>query len=225
LKKKLLFISALSGLLTVPAAFATVLYTNGPVNGNGNAWNIAANQFSVSDSFTLAAPGTVNAFDFATWIEPSGTLTSVNWALGSSSFGSDIDSGTGTLGVNMSTGVLTSNSFGFNVDTSTVTGLNDALSAGTYWLTLSVAVVTNGDPIYWDENDGPSAAYQESVGGTPYTLPNGDPCANGQSSCTGSETFDLITNSSTPEPGALGLIGCGLLAMAGIMIRRKTRTA
>ena len=41
------------------------------------------------------------------------------------------------------------------------------LNAGTYWVNLQNAVVNTGDPVYWDENSGPSLASESSVGTIP----------------------------------------------------------
>ena len=73
-----------------------------------------------------------------------------------------------------------------------VTGLNVSLGAGTYYLNLQNAVTSQGNPLYWDENDGagcnspgcPSLADQNSVGSI------------------GSETFDInggAGNACMPE--------------------------
>jgi hypothetical protein len=82
------------------------------------------------------------------------------------------------------------------------------LAAGTYWLTLE-NVLTNApdDPVYWDQNSGPSLASQNSLG----TIP--------------SESFTVMGSSgsstgTTPEPGSLVLFASGALGVAG-WIRRK----
>jgi hypothetical protein len=85
------------------------------------------------------------------------------------------------------------------------------LNAGTYWLTLANATTnTSDDPVYWDENSGPSSASQNTVG----TIP--------------SESFTLLgsggtssgTGGTTPEPSNIILFGSGVLALAGVL-RRK----
>ena len=57
-----------------------------------------------------------------------------------------------------------SNGFGFNVctETGSIAGLD--LNAGGYWLNLQNAVVASGNPVYWDENDGPSEASETFSG-------------------------------------------------------------
>ncbi len=124
------------------------------------------------------------------------------------------------------TGVLDLTNGPWDVYTYTVSSLNVSLpSSGTYYLTLQNAVVTNGDPAYWDENDGPSAAFQDFNSGPYYTLANNDlaaggVCANGQATCTGSETFDINgAGAGTPEPATGILIGSGIFLAA--MLRRK----
>jgi hypothetical protein len=83
------------------------------------------------------------------------------------------------------------------------------LSAGTYWLNMQNASVPSGDPVFWDENSGPSEASESSVG----TIP--------------SESFTILGTSgtttgtgTTPEPGSILLFGSGALGLAGLL-RRK----
>ena len=79
------------------------------------------------------------------------------------------------------------------------------LQAGDYWLNLQNASVPSGDPVYWDENSGPSQASVNGIG----TIP--------------SEAFEILGNSTsgtTPEPGSLLLFSTGLVALA----RRLHRT-
>ena len=227
MKRLFVCLLTLCVLLILPAS-AGVLYTNGPLNGGfgitgpGDAWTINYG-FSVSDSFTLSSAATVTGFDFVSWISPGDVTTAVDWSIGSVAYGSDF-SGTAALS-NLQYGVLVDN-YGYNVYTNTATGLSVPLAAGTYYLTLQNAVAASGtNPVYWDENDGPSAAFENTLG----SLVNGGPstghfCANGAASpepaCTGSETFDIVGNSTVPEPGSLGLLGCGILALAGLL-RRK----
>jgi PEP-CTERM motif len=85
-------------------------------------------------------------------------------------------------------------------------------------VTLSNACSTSGcsvsNPIYWDENSGPSTAYENTLGSIP------------------SEAFTITTCSGcvcdakgpdcgqTPEPGTTTLLfGSGIVALAGVLRR------
>lgn len=239
MKQLCLSLALWGGLLFLPAADAQQLYSNGPANaalpgspGTGDAYTINFG-YSVSDSLTLSAGGIVTGFDFTTWNYPGDdTIESVAWALGSASFGNDVAGGTATSaggsgGTVSSAIVSSSNNYGYEIVDNTVTGLNVPLQADTtYYLTLSLASVASGDPVYWDENDGPSTALQSDAEGNIYVLglPGGYAgCANGAEVCTGSETFDINGGGGgAPEPGTLVLLGCGLLAVA-VAVRRNHR--
>jgi hypothetical protein len=84
-------------------------------------------------------------------------------------------------------------------------------SAGTYWLNLQNAS-SRGDPVYWDENSGPSSASENTVG----TIPSESFTVLGTQSTTTSTT----TTGTTPEPSSIMLFGSGILGLAG-MLRRK----
>ena len=77
-----------------------------------------------------------------------------------------------------------------------------------YWLNLQNATTSQGNPLYWDENDGKSLASENTIGSI------------------GSEAFDIIgggsttTTTTTPEPSSIMLLGSGILGVAGVL-RRK----
>ncbi len=108
----------------------------------------------------------------------------------------------------MTDSFISTNGFGYNVDRLTASGLNvPELGGVTYWLSLQNAVVSSGDPVFWDENSGPSSASESSVG----TIP--------------SEAFTINTSGgggggTTPEPSSIMLFGSGILGLAGVL-RRK----
>lgn len=186
--------------------FATTIYSNGPINGTTDAWTINFG-FVVSDSFTIGGNGAhVNGVSFGAWLFPGDVLQSAEISITDSEFG-----GTTFFDgiVNFSQNGCVGNQYGFNVCTETG-GFNTLnLADGTYWLNLQNAVVNTGDPVYWDENSGPSSASENSVG----TIP--------------SEAFTIIGNDETtttggtvPEPTTIMLFGSGILGVAGLL-RRK----
>ena len=143
----------------------TTSYANGPVNGlcdiEGciqDAWQINGGH-STTNSF----PGGNNltALEFAVWAYPGDTVQTIDVSLGDSPF-----AGTPTT-VNVSSVFQFSNMYGYDIDFVTVTGLNLAGPSGTQWLTLQNAVTSQGDPLYWDENSGPSQAQNSDYGTVP----------------------------------------------------------
>jgi len=200
-------------LVTVPAA-AQQLYSNGPINGNTDAWTVNFG-FIVSDTFTLnnGRDITVTGASFGMWLFPGDTLTSAEITITSAENGGTIyydqvDSFTQSGCV--------ANQFGFNVCTETTTFSGPSLNQGTYWINLQNASVPNGDPVYWDENSGPSMASENSVGSIPseaFTV-YGD-CEG----CT-STTSTTSTTGTVPEPSSIMLFGSGILGVASILRRR-----
>ena len=194
-------------LVLATATFAqTDLYDNGPTNGTVDAWTINFG-FAVSDTFTLGSAGSVGGLDFAAWLFPGDVLESAEVSITSSEFG-----GTtyfdGTVNFTQSSCVL--NQYGFNVCNEGGSFNAAALNAGTYWLNLQNAVVNNGDPVYWDENSGPSQASESSVGTIPSESFSLGACGDSKSSpgCGPPPP-------TSPEPGSLLLFGSGLVAVLG----------
>ena len=186
--------------LAVPAVAAPVIvYDNGPINGNINAWTISAG-FLVSDSFTLSAATDVESVHFGVWVFPGEIPDIVDFGISAGPFGTDLAFGTGTL----SNVFQFSNGFGADVYQSSFTFTSVDLAAGTYYITLGNGFSTIGDPLFWDENDGPSLAFENTVGPI------------------GSESFQIDGTplNSTPEPGTLIMLATGFVGIAG-SIRRK----
>lgn len=67
------------------------------------------------------------------------------------------------------------------------------------------------DPVYWDENSGPSQASENSVG----TIPSESFTLLGTNGTTTSTTGGTV-----PEPTTVMLFGSGILGLAGVL-RRK----
>jgi hypothetical protein len=178
------------------------VYTNGPINGNTNAWTINFG-FAVSDTFTTSG-GSLTGLQFGVWLFPGDVLQSVEVLIGTSEYANDITDQ--TVSITQSSN-CPANNFGFMVCTETGSLTGVAPGAGTDWLTLQNAVVSDGDPVFWDENSGPSLASHTTVG----TIP--------------SEAFTVFgstisTTSTTPEPSSIMLFGSGILGLAGMLRRR-----
>ena len=209
MKLRIAALTVLCLALAAVPAFAQWSYDNGPINGTTDAWTINFG-YVVSDSY-IAGGSNVTGFSFGVWEFPGDTMTTVDWSitLGENS-GTTFGSGTASV----TDKYISTNQFGYNIDTITVSGLNVPEQNGTlYWLNLQNAVVPSGDPVYWDENSGtgcggsgcPSQASESAVG----TIPG--------------EAFTISGGSgsgSTPEPSSIMLFGSGILGLAGVL-RRK----
>jgi hypothetical protein len=194
----------------VAPASAGILYDNtGPSTGILDAWGISFG-ISTANSFLLSHGATITGADFAVWVHPDATLTSVDWVIASDPLGSTTyASGTATA-INQ-TSLAYPMIDGYNVDNESFSIPGFALTTGTYWLLLQNAIVSNGDHIYWDQSDGPSQAWNSDWG----YLPGGYTGAC-TTPCTDSETFQVLT----PEPASFGLLAMGLLGIATLLRRR-----
>ncbi len=190
-------------LLAVPA-FAD--YSNGSINGTTDAWTINFGHV-VSDNFT--GTSTVVGFMFGVWEFPGDNMTSIDWTIASAPMGATVlgrtvyGHGTATVADQF----ISTNQYGYNIDRITVSGLGVSLPGGkTYWLELQNAILPSGDPVYWDENSGPSKAFGSQIG----TIPSEAFTVN--SYCMGCS--DPI---GAPEPGSLTLFGSGILGLLGVL--------
>ncbi len=190
--------------LAQPAS-AAVLYDNGPINGTLSAWTINFG-FAVSDSFTLASTSTITGVNFGVWSFPGDTMSTVDWAITSTPNAYPID---GTAAV--TNGATSVNGFGYDLSWDSFSTGAVTLGPGTYYLVLQNAGVPTGDPIYWDINNGPSTAYENTIGDVNGSLFPG----------TNSDAFQILgTTGGVPEPAtwAMSILGFGML---GSVLRRR----
>ena len=161
----------------------TILYENGPLNGDYDAWTINFG-YSTSNSFTLTSGALpMNLFDFYVWLYPGEQFQTVDWSVTSEPLGGGTVYGSGTAPVYDI--FLYVNGYGYEIHQDIVASLNLSLDPGTYYLTLQNATTFQGNPVYWDENDGlgcqsagcPSEAEENYIG------------------TIGSETFDIANGS------------------------------
>jgi hypothetical protein len=204
-------------MLAVSPVMADTLYSNGPYNGTTDAWTINFG-FSVSDSFTnVPSFSTFTDFHLVYWdASTSDLLTTVDLAVANNSFG-----GTPTTLTGVTNQFLGTNQFGYALYAAWYSGLNIPWNNGSGFVTLSNACSTSGcsvsNPIYWDENSGPSTAYENTIGSIPseaFTL-TGFSTGSGSGSGSGSGT--------TPEPSSIMLFGSGILGLAGVLRRKFGR--
>src|SRR5664280_55557 len=196
-------------MLAVAPAMAGTLYSNGPYNGTTDAWTINFG-FSVSNSWGCHGQTDcdVEGTHLVYWDASStDVLTTVDQQLGATSFGGTTHTLTGVTNTFLGT-----NQYGYNLFEASYSYFSEPVLPGVYYLTLSNACSTSGcsvrNPIHWDENRGPSTAYENTLGSIP------------------SEAFTIGSGTvvgSTPEPSSIMLFGSGILGLAGVLRRKLTR--
>ena len=184
------------------------LYDNGPTDGTTDAWTFNFG-FVPSDQFTLSSAAQVDGVQFAAWLFPGDVLQSVEVVFSSQEYGGTVYFDQ-TLNVTQS-GCAT-NQLGFSVCNENVSFSPLTLNAGSYWMNLENGEANTDDPVYWDENRGPSEASESSLG----TIPSESFTILGAGSTT-------TTTGTTPEPGTLMLVGSGALGFLGILRSKSFR--
>ena len=195
-------------VLAVAPAMAATLYDNGPYNGTTDAWTInfgfaVSNLWPCHGQTDCDVEGTVIVYWDASSTD---VLTTVDQQLGTTSFGGTIQTLTGVTNTFLGT-----NQYGYNLFQASYSYFSDLVPAGANYVTLSNACTTSGcsvsNPIYWDENSGPTLAYENTIGSIP------------------SEAFTLTgvqDEGTTPEPSGILLFGSGVVGLAGVLRRKLT---
>ena len=195
MKMRIASLTILCLALAAVPAFAQS-YNNGPINGTTDAWTINFG-YVVSDTFVLNQNGTVTSIQFGVWEFPGDAMQTVDFTI------SLTENGTGVGGTrNVTDTFISTNQFGYDIDKISFNTGGVPLAAGTYWLNLMNAVVPSGNPVYWDENSGPSSASESAVG----TIP--------------SEAFTLNYTTGYPFPEPSIVLLFGILGLGGLL-RRK----
>lgn len=212
----ILFFSLAGAVAAVPACADTILYNNATAaSGTLVAYGIFSG-WSTSDAFNLASSDTISSVTFNYWVPQgqvpttSNGLTSIDWSIGTSELGTSLGSGTGVAPTSWSYLDTVNDNGGapgyyYQVYSETISIPDIALGSGTYWLTLANAASGLG---YWEESNGPSAAYNPAYGSIP------------------SETFEILGSGGPtviPEPPSLLLLVTGLAGLA-LALRRKVKT-
>ncbi|MGA2903415.1 MAG: PEP-CTERM sorting domain-containing protein [Candidatus Korobacteraceae bacterium] len=209
---RILSLLALCLTLAAVPAMAQTLYSNGAPNGTTDAWTINFG-FVVSDTLPAFAAGTtITGAQFEMWLIEGDTLESAQLSItsgengGTSYFNQTVTFAQDGCSLNQYTYDVCNESTSFSV----------AAPTSASWLNLQNAVTADGEPVYWDENSGPSSASESEVG----TIPSEAFTVLGTTSSTTTSTSTSTTGTSVPEPSSIMLFGSGILGLAG-MLRRK----
>ncbi len=222
MKMRIASLSLLILCFALATASAQTFINTGPINGNLNAFFIdgPGGPFgqSISDGFVSAATGNATTANFGEWTL-GGAPTTVQWALGTSSFGGSLSGPTAVTSTFLGT-----NGFGYGIYNTQVS-ISGAMTAGnTYYLTLSGANDAGGSQFDgWDDNESTLAScYFENGSGS-----GGCPTTESESfTITGSTTTTSTTSTTggtTPEPSSIMLLGSGVLGLAGVLRRKLSR--
>ena len=207
-------------MTVIPAAAQYDVYDNGPIDGQTWASVInfglaTSNSFNFTNQNNCGPQGwsscSVNGLVFEAWLFPGDILQSVEVSITSSEFGGTtyFDQ---VVNFSQSDCFLNNSQFGsYDVCTETGNFHDINLNTGTYWVNLQNASTSLQDPVFWDENNGPSLASTNSIG----TIP--------------SESFTILGSTSTtscswcgtvPEPDTFPLLAFGA-AVAVLASLRK----
>ena len=209
----LTLVVATAFLLSTPAS-AGVLYDNGPINGGILGWTINFG-FAVADSFTLTGTSTLTGVaNVGLWLSPGDSPVSLDWGISAAPDYTQ-SLGGGTVDPTITVWCSGCGSEYYDIYSASFSLPNLVLGPGTYYLSLQNGVTsTEGNPLYWDDNNGLSVAYENTIG--PLADFDGFPGSN-------SSSFQILGDTSgVPEPASTAMFLSGLALVAGLA-RRKMR--
>jgi hypothetical protein len=209
------FLAATAVALAAGSAGASTIYSNGPYDGTVLGFTINSG-YSVADSFT--GSGVATGANFVSWNFTGDTPQSVDWEITSGnplSGGGFTELGSGTATITPA--FLLNNGQGFDLYSDTISFSGVTLAGGDYWFMLSDATDTGGNPMYWDDNNGPSSAWESDLGDLTNYSSGFDPGSN-------SEAFSIL-GGGTPEPATWALMLAGFAGLGSALRLRRARTA
>lgn len=197
--------------LGVGAAKADVLYSNGPIDGVHNAFNITGG--AVADTFVLSAPSQLASIEFGAWVPTGHSFNTLDWEIYDEGLTAVLYSGTAGVLNDYLSNFANSDIYSTSFFLPTIN-----LDAGTYWLALARAT-GDGYSIYWDINGGPSRARTRDRG----DVTTCDPAYFPTGRCSNSFRVNGTVLAAVPEPATLWTLGAFLM-LAGLgQVRRLAR--
>jgi PEP-CTERM motif len=220
-------LSLLTILCLALTGFAQVIYNDGGIDGNDNAFfitgpnnpNFLGSFQDISNGFIAAASSSYfTNLEFGEWLASGFTPSSIGYEFGTTAFGTDVGVGTVALG-SWNSHFLFTNALGYDVYDITIPVNGAFMTAGNeYWLSLSNAADSQG-------NNSTEAWDIPNFGsGGPATCNFRQSGTNLGDCGLGGESFTLsaYVYAYTPEPSSIMLFGSGILGLAGIL-RRKLK--
>jgi len=200
--KALLTAAAIAATVSAAPAVAGVLYSNGPINGTINAWNIS--YFVTEDSFTVPYSATATSVDLGVWTSPGEQVTTIAWGINTDPSAFSTPNSAAVTTLSTCSGCGYDGEYDVSWDSFSLGSVS--LNPGaTYWLALTGAGPTSYE-VFWDENDGSSVAY---INALDYAI--------------GSHAFEV---NGVPETSTWAMMGLGFvaLAFAGSRARRPANS-